>query len=159
MDEKIKTKDELKQIVQKLRVNDKTIVTTNGAFDLFHFGHLKNLKFAKKQGDILIVGINSDVSIKKYKSGKRPIISQEERAKIVASTEYVDYVNIFYEKTPVKLLKIIKPNVHVKGTEYKENIIEGKIVEENGGKVVFIERDPEDISTSKIIKKILKLYG
>ncbi|NTV24282.1 MAG: hypothetical protein HGA85_08005, partial [Nanoarchaeota archaeon] len=107
-------------------------------------------------GDILIVGINSDSSIKRYKSEKRPIISQEERAEIVAAIGCVDFVTIFDEETPIELLKIIKPKAHVKGAEYKGKIPEKEIVEKNGGKVVFLERS--DASTSSIISRILERY-
>jgi rfaE bifunctional protein nucleotidyltransferase chain/domain len=154
---KIITQEELKQFVPVLKEEERTIVTTNGSFDLFHAGHLKSLKFAKKQGDILIVGINSDKSVKKYKSVKRPIIPEEQRAEIVASIIYVDYVVLFDETTPVNLLSMIKPNIHVKGSEYKENIPEKDVVESNGGKLIFIERHDLKISTSEIIKRVQEL--
>ena len=159
MKSKIKTREELKEVITDLKTQNKKIVTTNGAFDLFHTGHLKTLNFAKKQGDVLIVGLNSDSSIKKYKSKKRPIIPEKERAKLVAATEPVNYVTIFEEETPVILLQMIKPNVHVKGLEYKEKIPEKDVVEVNGGKIVFIERDKTDTSTTRIIEKIVELYG
>ncbi len=154
---KIVSRAELQNIVKKLKQENKKIVTTNGAFDLLHAGHIKSLKFAKEHGDILIVGLNSDSSIKKYKSEKRPIIPEKERACVLSSVEDVDYVTIFEEETPLNLLEKIKPDVHVKGSEYKEKISEKKIVETYGGKVVFIERDNNDISTTKIIERILQL--
>jgi rfaE bifunctional protein nucleotidyltransferase chain/domain len=157
---KIKTNQEIKKIAEELHNQGKKIVTTNGAFDLFHIGHLRTLEFSKKQGDILIVCINSDSSIKKYKSEKRPIINEKYRAEIVAAICFVDYVTIFTEQTSVKILGEIKPNIHVKGSEYKENMIEREVIEKNKGKVVFIDRVElsENSSTSKIIDKILKLY-
>ena len=154
---KIITKDELMTIIPELKQQEKTIVTTNGSFDMFHSGHLKSLKFAREQGDILIVGLNSDSSVKKYKSASRPIIPEEQRAEIVASIIYVDYVVLFDETTPINLLEMIKPDVHVKGSEYKKKIPEKQIVEKNGGKIVFIERDELKISTSEIIKKIKEM--
>jgi len=154
---KIITKQELRHLVPVLKEEERTIVTTNGSFDMFHAGHLRSLKFAKEQGDILIVGINSDKSVKKYKSKKRPIIPEEQRAEIVASIIYVDYVVLFDETTPVNLLSMIKPDIHVKGSEYKENIPEKEVVEKYGGKVVFIERHELKISTSEIIKTIQEL--
>lgn len=154
---KIITKQELRHLVSVLKEEERTLVTTNGSFDMFHAGHLRSLKFAKEQGDILIVGVNSDSSVKKYKSKKRPIIPEEQRAEIVASIIYVDYVVLFDETTPVNLLSMIKPDIHVKGSEYKENIPEKEVVEKYGGKVVFIERHELKISTSEIIKTIQEL--
>jgi rfaE bifunctional protein nucleotidyltransferase chain/domain len=150
----IASRAELKEIIAKLRKEKKKIATTNGAFDILHVGHLKSLEFAKRYGDTLIVGINSDESIKIYKSKDRPIIPQGDRARLVDALSPVDYVTIFDEKTPEKLLEIIRPDFHIKGSEYKNNIPEQKTVEKYGGKIVFIERNPKDISTSMIIKKV-----
>ena len=157
MNEKIINRKDIKKIVEKERLLGKTIVTTNGAFDLLHSGHIKSLNFAKTKGDILIVGLNSDMSIKKYKSEKRPILSQEERSFILSSISSVDYIVIFDEKNPIELLKDIKPDIHVKGSEYKNNIVEREIVEKFGGTINFMTRNPDDISTTKIIQKILRL--
>ena len=157
MNNKIISRDKLIGIVKDTRKKKKKIVTTNGAFDLFHVGHLNTIEFSKNLGDILIVCLNSDNSIKRYKSKRRPIIPQEQRAEIVAAIEYVDYVIIFDEETPVELLSLIKPDFHVKGSEYKNNLLEKEVIERNGGKLFFIERD--DISTTKIIEKILKSGG
>jgi len=154
---KIITKQELMRLVPVLKEEERTVVTTNGSFDLFHAGHLRSLKFAKEQGEVLIVGINSDKSVKKYKSEKRPIIPEEQRVEIVASILYVDYVVLFDETDPIELIKLIKPDIHVKGSEYKENIPEKDVVEKYGGKVVFIERHELKISTSEIIKRIQEL--
>ena len=127
--DKIKKIVELIPLVEKLKKENKSIVTTNGAFDLLHYGHLKSLKFAKQQGDILIVAVNSDDSIKQYKSEKRPILNQKERSEIMAAIEYVDYVIIFNEKTSISVLEKIKPHVHIKGSEYKDNLPEREIIE------------------------------
>ncbi len=158
MSKKIKSVDEIGQIAGELKEKGKKIVTTNGAFDLLHAGHIRNLQFCKAQGDVLIVGLNSDSSIKKYKSEKRPIIPQRQRAEVLAALESVDYVVIFPETTPLNLLKIIKPDVHVKGSEYKKGLIEQDIIEKNNGKIVFFEKDPKGLSTSKIIEKIKGVY-
>jgi D-glycero-beta-D-manno-heptose 1-phosphate adenylyltransferase len=160
MPDKIKSNEEIKEICKKLHKEGQRIVTTNGAFDLFHIGHLRTLEFSKNQGEVLIVCINSDSSIKKYKSDKRPIINEVYRAEIVAAIDLVDFVTIFDEETPVKILGDIKPNIHVKGSEYKESMIEKEIVEKNKGKVVFMDRlEPSEFSsTTNIIEKILKLY-
>jgi rfaE bifunctional protein nucleotidyltransferase chain/domain len=159
MKKKIRTKEELEDIVINLKKQHKKIVTTNGAFDLFHYGHLKSLKFAKGKGDILIVCINSDASVKKNKSEKRPIVHEKERSEIVAAIELVDYVTIFDEETPVEVLETIKPDIHVKGSEFDKKVIEKTVVEKNNGKVVLMKRDKDDFSTSKIIRKIVELYG
>jgi len=159
LENKIIHRKDLSMVVHQLRSASKTIVTTNGAFDMFHYGHLKTLVFARRKGDALIVGINSDASIKKYKSEKRPVISEFERSSIVAAMECVDYVSIFNEETPEEFLEIIKPDFHVKGSEYKNNIIEKTVVEQNNGKIIFMDRDNEDVSTSGIIQKLLSLYG
>lgn len=152
-------RDELHKIIKELKSQNKKIVTTNGAFDLIHEGHIKSLKFAKKHGDILIVGLNTDSSINEYKSKNRPVKNQDERALILSSIIYVDYVVLFEEKTPIALLEEIKPNIHIKGSEYIENLPEREIVEKNGGKIVFLERSENENSTSKIIDKIKKSYG
>ena len=152
---KLVNNQELKNILNDLRNHSKIIVTTNGAFDILHVGHIKSLKYAKDQGDILIVGLNSDNSIKKYKSEDRPIIPEDQRTKILESIIYVDYIIIFNEETPCNLLEIIKPDIHVKGSEYKEKIPEKEIVEKYGGKVIFINRDIEGVSTTKILNKII----
>ena len=149
---KIKTFKEIKHIVEECKKYNKIISTTNGAFDLFHVGHLDSLQQAAQLSDILIVGVNSDASIKRYKSSHRPIIPQQQRALILAAIEYVDFVVIFDEKTPVKLLKIIKPDYHIKGVEYKNKLPEKNVVERNGGKIVFINRKLK-ISTTNIIRR------
>lgn len=145
--------EELPKLVEKLRKEGKKIATTNGAFDLFHAGHLRSLEFAKSFADVLIVGINSDESIKEYKSKNRPIIPETQRANILCSINYVDYVVVFEDKTPLKLLEIIKPDFHIKGEEYKGNMIEEDLVKKNKGIIKFIKRD--DVSTTNIINKIL----
>ncbi len=154
---KIISRTELKELVEKLKKENKKIVSTNGAFDILHYGHIKSLKFAKEQGDIVIVGLNTDSSIKKYKSEKRPIIPENQRTVVLSAIMYVDYVVLFDEETPNELLKEIQPDVHVKGSEYEENIPEKEIIEKYGGKVVFIERDEKEVSSTNIINRILSL--
>ena len=140
MENKIKSGREIEAIARDLKKKGKKIVTTNGAFDLFHYGHVLALKFAKSHGDVLIVGVNSDASIRKYKSEERPIIPESERIGIVAAIGYVDYAVLFYEKDPTDFLRLVKPDCHVKGAEYEGRIVEKEFVEENGGKVVFMKR-------------------
>ena len=153
----ITSEKRLKEIVEEIKKEKKKIVFTNGCFDLLHKGHVSFLKKAKQLGDILIVGINSDESVKKLKGKDRPIIDEESRAFVLSNLKSVDYVVIFDELNPIKLIEKIKPKIHTKGSDYKskENLIETKTVEKNGGKVVLLELE-KDISTSNIIGKIRK---
>ena len=151
--DKIKTREELKKIAEKLKQKGKKIVTCNGCFDILHAGHIKFLTEAKAQGDILIVGLNSDSSVKQNKGPKRPINNENDRATVLAALEMVDYVTIFNEKTPIPLLGVIKPNVHCNGEEYGENCIEAEIVKKYNGKIYLISLVP-NYSTTKIISLI-----
>ena len=138
---------------ETLRKVKKTIVFTNGCFDIIHFGHIKYLFEAAKLGDTLLVAVNSDSSVRKLKGEKRPIFPQEERTEILASLECVDFVTIFEEETPFNIIKSIVPDVLVKGGDYKIDDIVGKdVVEKNGGKVVTIPYI-EGYSTTEILKK------
>src|SRR3989344_7071562 len=123
MRQKIKKINELKKIVAELRAKGKKITTTNGVFDILHIGHIRYLQEAKKIGNILIVAINSDSSTKKIKGPKRPLNNENHRAEALAALECVDYVIIFNEENPMKILGIIKPNIHVKGGDYDINRI------------------------------------
>jgi rfaE bifunctional protein nucleotidyltransferase chain/domain len=154
---KIKTIEEIVPIVEHLKKEGKSIVTTNGAFDLFHAGHLKSLKFAKKQGDILVVCLNSDSSVRKYKSGGRPIYSEKERTDLLCALDVVDYVVIFDDENPIRILDKIKPNIHVKGSEYEGNIIEKEVIEKNHGRIVFLKREKDGLSTTEIIERITRV--
>ncbi len=152
---KIKTLEEIKVIADKLKKQNKKIVTTNGSFDLLHPGHIHSLNFAKSLGDILIVGLNSDASIKKYKSPSRPIIDEQGRAIMLANLACVDYVVVIDKpEIAVPLVRSVRPDVHVKGEEYKENLIEKNDVKKAGGKIVYAPLLP-GFSTTKIIRKIL----
>lgn len=144
---------ELEKKVGSLRKSGKKITTLNGSFDLLHAGHLQIIYEAFLQGDVLIVALNSDASIKKYKSPKRPIIPLEYRLQMMAALDFVDYVTWFEETDPIKLLGIIKPDIHVNGAEYGQNCIEADIVKSNGGKIHIVNLIP-GLSTSTIIKKI-----
>ena len=158
MRQKIKKINELKKIVAELRAKGKKIVTTNGVFDILHICHIRYLKEAKKLGNILIVAINSDSSTKKLKGPKRPLNNENDRAEALAALECVDYVTVFNEENPIKILGIIKPNIHAKGGDYKINqIIEKDIVENNNGKIVLIPK-VKGYSTTDFIKKIADLY-
>lgn len=153
MDSKIKTRQEIKETVKELKRKGKKIVTCNGCFDILHAGHIKFLKEAKEQGDVLIVGLNSDSSVKENKGPKRPINNENNRTTVLAALEIVDYITIFNEKTPITLLEIIKPDIHVNGEEYGENCLEAETVKKYGGRIHLIKLK-EGFSTTDIIKKI-----
>ncbi|MEK6869687.1 MAG: D-glycero-beta-D-manno-heptose 1-phosphate adenylyltransferase [Nanoarchaeota archaeon] len=155
MPQKIKNLNELKKIVAELKAKGKKIVTTNGVFDILHIGHIRYLKEAKKLGDILIAAINSDSSTKKLKGPKRPLNNENDRAEALAALECVDYVTIFSEENPIKILKEIKPNIHAKGGDYNiSQIIERYAVEKNNGKVVLIPK-VKGYSTTDFINRII----
>ena len=145
--------DQLEQKVEKLREVGQTIVTLNGSFDLIHVGHLKIIYEASKQGDCLILALNSDDSIKQYKGSQRPIVPLEHRLQMVASFEFVNLVTFFDETTPFEFLKKVKPDIHVNGSEYGESCIESDLVKQFGGKVHIVKLLP-DFSTTQLIKKI-----
>ncbi|MBS3096372.1 D-glycero-beta-D-manno-heptose 1-phosphate adenylyltransferase [Candidatus Woesearchaeota archaeon] len=156
---RIKTLNQLIQIVKKLKKQGKKIVTTNGVFDILHFGHIKYLEDAKRLGDVLIVGVNSDKSVKENKGDKRPINDEKSRLAVLAAIESVDYVFLFNEKDPRKWLEKIKPDIHVKAGDYKMGqIIEKDVVEGNGGKIA-IAKALKGYSTTKTINRILGIYG
>ena len=148
----------IKTIREKLKADGKKIVFTNGVFDLIHSGHVDYLIKAKEMGDVLIVGLNSDESVRRIKGEKRPILKENERAFILSNLKPVDYVVLFAEDTPEKLISEIVPDVLVKGADWSIDKIVGKdVVEKNGGKVmniIFVN----DQSTSKIIELILKRF-
>ena len=151
---KILSNKNLKNTISALRQFGKKIVFTNGCFDILHPGHLKLLKEAKSFGDILIVGINSDSSVRILKGEGRPVVNQEDRLVILACLKIVDFVIIFEEETPLNLIKCISPAVLVKGGDYKlSEIVGGEHVIKNGGKVKIVKLK-EGYSTSKFLKKI-----
>jgi rfaE bifunctional protein nucleotidyltransferase chain/domain len=155
---KIKDLLKLKKIIVNLKKNGKRIVFTNGCFDIIHSGHLKYLKEAKQKGDVLVVAINSDSSAKIIKGKKRPVIPQQDRAEVVAGLESVSYVTIFNEPTPLNLIKQLKPDILVKGGNWKKKDVVGKdFIETYGGKT-FIIPLIKHRSTTAIIKTILKRF-
>lgn len=153
--DKIKTINGLIRIVLRLKRNKKKIVFTNGCFDLLHRGHVQYLEKAKTYGDILIVAINTDASVNQIKGRLRPIVSEKERVALVAALESVDYVTTFTQPTPLDVIKKIKPDVLIKGSDWKEKDIVGvNIVKRCGGKIKRIKHI-NDYSTTKLIKKIV----
>ncbi len=154
----IKNIDELVEIRKNLKAENKKVVFTNGCFDIIHAGHVDYLTKSKALGDILIVGVNSDFSVRKIKGEKRPILSERERSYIISNIKPVDYVTLFDEDTPGKLIETLVPDILVKGADWAiENIVGRDIVVANGGEVKTIEF-VNDQSTSKIIKTVLERY-
>jgi len=152
---KIKSRNEIAAIARNLKNQGAKIIFTNGCFDILHLGHVRYLREAKKLGDILIVGLNSDDSVTALKGPGRPFVSELERAEILASLECVDYVTIFDELRPDRLIRLIRPDIHVKGGDYKlSEIPERRTVEALGGKVIIIP-PIEGKSTTNIVEKIL----
>lgn len=146
----IKTFDEIKTLASKLHSQGKKIVFTNGCFDILHVGHVKYLEVAKSYGDVLILGLNADSSVKKLKGPTRPINTQDDRAYILASLESVDYVVIFEEETPYELIKLIKPHVLVKGGDYEGKEVVGQDIADELKLVQFVDGK----STTNTIKRI-----
>ncbi len=155
---KIKTLKELKKNVGELRKEEKKIILTNGCFDVLHVGHIRYLEGAKKKGDVLIVAINDDLSIKKVKDSMRPLIPQTERARIIAGLECVDFVVLFSGRDVSSVLLSLKPDIHLKGTDYtRKTVPERDVVLSYGGKV-DIAGDKKKHATRDLIKLILQRY-
>jgi D-glycero-beta-D-manno-heptose 1-phosphate adenylyltransferase len=158
MVEKILEREELKQRLDRLRGEGKTIVFTNGCFDILHVGHARYLREAKKLGDVLVLALNSDSSVTSIKGEKRPLIPEGERAEMVASLQVVDYVTLFSEATPYELIAYLDPDVLVKGGDWKEEEVVGReTVMKRGGRVVIIP-EVKGSSTTNIVDKILRTY-
>lgn len=154
MTAKLKSEEEISAIAAAARHNGKTVVFTNGCFDILHRGHVHVLRQAKAAGDILIVGINSDKSVKSIKGNLRPILPEIDRVELISAMEMVDYVVIFDEPDPYQLILAIKPAVLAKGGDWSEDKIVGAdIVEQSGGRVAVIPY-LKGFSTSEIIERI-----
>jgi rfaE bifunctional protein nucleotidyltransferase chain/domain len=156
---KILTHEEIAREAGRLKKAGKRIVFTNGCFDILHAGHVRYLAAARAEGDVLVVGLNSDKSVKLIKDGKRPIVTQTQRAEVISALSSVDFVILFDEPDPLKLIQDVRPDVLVKGGDWAEkDIIGADFVKANGGKVVRVSVVP-DMSTSLIIKRIVELYS
>jgi len=143
-------------LIEKLKSEGKKVVFTNGCFDILHVGHLRYLEQAREQGDILVIGVNSDDSVKRLKGPTRPINSELDRAEILAGLKAVDYTVIFTEDTPVEIIDELKPSIHVKGGDYKkEDLPETEVVERNGGEVRILML-VDGKSTTSVVNKILE---
>lgn len=141
----------------QLNAAGQKIVFTNGAFDLLHAGHATYLEFARRQGDVLVVGINSDASVRRYKGAKRPIVDEKNRARLLAALECVDYVTVFDEDEPAELIGELLPDVLVKAEDWAHYVSGREIVEAAGGKVVLAPM-VAGLSTSNLIAKIVAAY-
>jgi rfaE bifunctional protein nucleotidyltransferase chain/domain len=156
---KVLAPDTLAESIDSIREQNKKLITLNGSFDLLHAGHLEMVTQAfdlKGDDGVVLVALNTDASIRRYKSMDRPIIDLEGRLKMMASFLFVDYVTWFDQDDPIELLKICRPDIHVNGSEYGSNCIEADTVRAGGGKLFIVEK-LEGLSTSSIIKKISHL--
>ena len=136
---KIVRRSELARIISDARAQGKTVVSTNGCFDVLHIGHVRYLQQARSMGDLLVVGVNSDESVKRLKGKGRPLVSEFERLEVLAGLECVDWVTLFTEDTPVKLIEAVKPDIHVKGGDYRvKDLPEAEVMSRLGGRVVTI---------------------
>lgn len=159
MDNFIINRNELVEIRKQLKEQNRKVVFTNGCFDILHAGHVDYLNKAAQMGDILIVGMNSDASVRNIKGEKRPIIGEKERAFLVGSLKAVSYVTLFDEPTPAEIINELVPDVLVKGADWSiDKIVGREVVEANGGEVKTVEFVNEQ-STSKIIQVILERYS
>ncbi len=156
--QKIQDRNQLASILQQAKTDGAVVVTTNGCFDVLHLGHLRYLQAARQLGDLLVVAVNSDSSVRQLKGENRPLVPEVERAEMLAGLECVNYVVVFSELTPINLLSELKPNIHVKGGDYKlEALIERDVVEANGGKVIVGLNVPGK-STTNLIEVICERY-
>lgn len=155
---RILTWDQMRTQAATLREAGMKIVFTNGAFDILHLGHLTYMTFAREQGDCLVVGLNSDASVRRYKGDKRPIVPQEERATMLASLRCVDYVVLFDQDEPKDLIAHILPDILIKGEDWAHYVSGRDVVEANGGRVILAKM-VEGRSTTNVIKRIVEAYG
>ena len=158
MSEKILEREALKKTVRSLKEGGNKIVFTNGCFELLHIGHVQYLQAARAEGDVLVVGMNSDHSVRQIKGPRRPVVPENERAEVLASLACVDFVSLFDEPDPLAIISSLLPDVLVKGEDWAEDAIVGRdIVEAHGGRVVRIPLT-QGASTTSIIEKILASY-
>lgn len=156
LERKIKKLGELKRAVSFLKRRGKTIVFTNGCFDLLHYGHVQYLEEAKQKGDCLVVAVNSDSSVKRIKGPGRPLVGQEDRLRTIAALESVDFVTLFHQDTPLDIISLLKPHILVKGANWQKDEIVGKdVVLGYGGKVTTV-KVIKGRSTTNLIKKIAR---
>jgi len=156
--DKILTRDVLQKKLEELRKQGKKIAFTNGCFDILHVGHVRYLREAKKTADILVLALNSDSSVRSIKGEKRPLVPEQERAEVLAALEFVDFITIFEELTPLELIKFLKPDVLIKGGDWPEEKVVGREeVKQWGGRVAIIP-EVQGKSTTNIVEKIIQTY-
>ncbi|TAM83687.1 MAG: D-glycero-beta-D-manno-heptose 1-phosphate adenylyltransferase [Acidobacteria bacterium] len=156
MTDKVVARAEVAALGERLRKAGRKIVFANGCFDLFHVGHVRYLEGARQQGDVLVVGVNSDRTVRLLKGEGRPLLPEEARAELLAAMECVDYVVIFDDATAANILRDLQPDVHCKGTDYTEATVpEREVVQSWGGRVV-IAGDPKDHSTRDVLARIAR---
>jgi len=149
----------LKERLDNLRKEGKKIAFTNGCFDILHVGHVRYLREAKKTADVLVLALNSDSSVRSIKGEKRPLVSEEERAEILAALEFIDFVTIFEELTPLELITYLKPDVLIKGGDWAEDKVVGRDdVKKWGGRVILIP-EVKGKSTTNVVEKIKEVYS
>jgi len=154
MDSKILSREMMAETVRRLKKQGRKVVFTNGCFDILHAGHVRYLREAKGMGDVLVVGLNSDESVRRLKGEGRPFVPEMDRAELLAALEMVDYITIFDEDTPAELISRLVPDVLVKGGDYRPNDVAGReIVESSGGKVAIVPLF-EGRSTTSLIARI-----
>lgn len=153
---KVLSREELLATIRKEREKGRSVAFANGCFDLLHVGHIRYLTASAAEADILVVGLNSDESVRELKGEGRPLMPEGERAEILAALRPVDYVTIFAERSPAPLIAELKPDVQCKGTDYtEESVPEGEVVRSYGGRVAIVG-DPKDHSTTEVITRLSK---
>lgn len=156
--EKIKRRSVLKDILDGLKAEGKTVVFTNGCFDILHIGHVRYLEAARELGDCLVVAVNTDEGVRRLKGSSRPLVPEFERAEMVAALECVDYVTLFDEETPIAAISYLKPDIHAKGGDYTgDDLPEAEVVKSYGGKIVILSL-VEGKSTTNIVARIVETY-
>ena len=156
---KIRSRESLADILSRERTAGRTVALANGLFDLVHVGHIRYLEAAKREADILVVGINSDTSARALRGEGRPILPQDERAEIVAALACVDWVFLFYELNVETALLLLRPDVHCKGTDYtQQNVPERDTVREYGGRISIVG-DPKSHASRDLIREIVRRFG
>jgi len=156
---KIVTREQLDSLLHNARIPGQRIVFTNGCFDILHVGHARYLAQAKALGDLLVVGLNSDSSVKAIKGENRPLVPENERAEMLAHLASVDYVCIFTESRPDALLEVVRPDVHAKGGDYREeDLPEAEVVRKHGGSIAILPL-VEGRSSTNIIQRVLEVYS
>ena len=156
---KILTWEVLQQEVERLRGMGKKIAFTNGCFDILHVGHVRYLREARRTGDCLILALNSDASVRAIKGEQRPLVPEAERAEVVAALECVDYVTLFPETTPLRLIERLRPDILVKGADWREEAVVGREAVLSWGGRVVLSPLVDGVSTTNIVAKVLQVYG